>query len=217
MLGMPARCLQLRTSIHISASAVCLLPPSPLHRCPMPAQPGPTSQEGYPSSSPSVDAHSNDPFNSGNRRYYDNESDHVEYGRRDYRETYASNTSNSAVNDYDQNGTYEYRKLCCFFACFLCLTLSHLWFDLQHCKIPTPTPMSMDSVQRPRQNPPPGSRIGYDSLTPTFMENGGPAGAWEAYTAWSAERRIPYPPPHFLVRHAWPDSGSHMLHCHCRA
>ena len=40
--------------------------------------------------------------------------------------------------------------------------------------------------------PPPGSRMGYsDSSTPTFMEYGGPAGAREAYPAWSAERQIP--------------------------
>lgn len=77
----------------------------------MPARPGPTSQEGYPSSSPSVDAHSTDPFNSaGQRRYYDNESDHVDYGgRRDYRETYNSDISNPPVNDYDHNGNYDYR------------------------------------------------------------------------------------------------------------
>jgi len=75
----------------------------------MPARPGPASQEGYPSSSPSIDAHSNDPFNN-NRRYYDNESDHVEFGgRRDYRETYTSETSNAGLNDYDHNGNYDYR------------------------------------------------------------------------------------------------------------
>jgi hypothetical protein len=40
--------------------------------------------------------------------------------------------------------------------------------------------------------PPPGSRMGYsDSSTPTFMDYGGPAGAREAYPAWSAERQIP--------------------------
>jgi hypothetical protein len=40
--------------------------------------------------------------------------------------------------------------------------------------------------------PLPGSRMGYsDSSTPTFMEYGGPAGAREAYPAWSAERQIP--------------------------
>lgn len=52
-------------------------------------------------------------------------------------------------------------------------------------------------VQRPAPSseslgPPPGSRMGYpDSSTPTFMEYGGPAGAREAYPAWSAERQIP--------------------------
>jgi 1,3-beta-glucan synthase len=73
----------------------------------MPARAGPTSQEGYPSSSPSFDAHSTDPFNSSQgRRYYDNESDHVEFGgRREYRE---SDASHLAGNDYDPNGNYEY-------------------------------------------------------------------------------------------------------------
>jgi hypothetical protein len=34
--------------------------------------------------------------------------------------------------------------------------------------------------------------MGYpDSSTPTFMDYGGPAGAREAYPAWSAERQIP--------------------------
>ncbi|KIM41511.1 glycosyltransferase family 48 protein [Hebeloma cylindrosporum] len=139
----------------------------------MPARPGPASQEGYPSSSPSLDAHSNDPFNSANnnRRYYDNESDHVDYTRRDYRETYASDTSNTPGNDYDNNGNYEY--------------------PLQD------TDSDPDVYQRPAPSseslgPPPGSRVGYpDSSTPTFMDYGGPAGAREAYPAWSAERQIP--------------------------
>ena len=75
----------------------------------MPARRGPTSQEGYPSSSPS-DAHSIEPFAGGpQRRYYDNDSDNVEFGRREYRETYASDTSNPAVADYDNNGNYDYR------------------------------------------------------------------------------------------------------------
>ena len=80
----------------------------------MPARPGPSSQEGYPSSPPSADTHSNDPFNQG-RRYYDNDSDHVEFGRREYRETYASDSSNPAINDYDNNGNYDYRQPPFFF------------------------------------------------------------------------------------------------------
>jgi len=52
--------------------------------------------------------HSNDPFNSAQRRFYDNESDRVEFGRRDRRETYGSDSSNPAVNDYDQHGNYDY-------------------------------------------------------------------------------------------------------------
>jgi len=54
-----------------------------------------------------------------------------------------------------------------------------------------------DVYQRPAPSseslgPPPGGRMGYpDSSTPTFMDYGGPAGAREAYPAWSAERQIP--------------------------
>lgn len=81
----------------------------------MPARTGPTSQEGYPSSSPSFDAHSTDPFNSQGRRYYDNESDHVEFTGRQYRETYTSDASNPAGNDYDNHGNYEYRAPTFFF------------------------------------------------------------------------------------------------------
>lgn len=87
-------------------------PPLPSPPPSMPARPGPASQEGYPSSSPpSADAHSNDPFTSAQgRRYYDNESDNIDFGRREgYRETYASDGSNLGINDYDQNGTYDYR------------------------------------------------------------------------------------------------------------
>ena len=75
----------------------------------MSVRPGP-SQEGFPSSPPSVETHSNEHFNLA-KRYYDTESDHVEYvSRREYRETYNSDTSNPAVNDYDNNGNYEYRQ-----------------------------------------------------------------------------------------------------------
>jgi len=76
----------------------------------MPARPGPSSQEGYPSSPPSTDAHSNDPFNSSNnRRYYDNESDGVDYPRREYRD---SDTSHPPGNDYDNN---DYRESTLFY------------------------------------------------------------------------------------------------------
>ncbi|KAJ3501689.1 hypothetical protein NLJ89_g9224 [Agrocybe chaxingu] len=138
----------------------------------MPARPGPASQEGYPSSSPSFDAHSSDPFNSSNRHYNDNESDHVEFGgRRDYRETYASDTSNPAVNDYDHNGNYDY-------------PLQDTDSDPDvYGQRPAPSSESL---------PPTVSRTGYpDSSTPTFMEYAGPAGAREAYPAWSVERQIP--------------------------
>ena len=164
----------------------------------MPARAGPTSQEGYPSSSPSLDAHSNDPFNSSQgRRYYDNESDHVEFGGlREYRETYTSDTSNPAGNDYDHNGNYEYRTSTTIFLPFFRALFQFF------CSSPLLALQDTDSdpdvyVQRPAPSseslgPPPGSRMGYpDSSTPTFMEYGGPAGAREAYPAWSAERQIP--------------------------
>ncbi len=69
----------------------------------MPPRPGIPSQEGYPSSSPSLETHSNEHHNpTGQRRFYDTESDHVEYvSRREYRETYGSDNSNPAVNEYD--------------------------------------------------------------------------------------------------------------------
>ncbi|KAJ3536115.1 hypothetical protein NMY22_g6183 [Coprinellus aureogranulatus] len=75
-----------------------------------PARQGPTSYEGYPSSPPSMD-HNGDPFHHG-RRYYDNESaEHVDYNRpNDQRETYASDSSNPAVNEYDNGQNYEYRQ-----------------------------------------------------------------------------------------------------------
>ena len=40
--------------------------------------------------------------------------------------------------------------------------------------------------------PPGGGRMANsDSSTPTFVDYGGPAGAREAYPAWSSERHIP--------------------------
>ena len=121
----------------------------------MPARAGPASQEGYPSSSPSFDTHSNDPFNSSQgRRYYDNESDHVEFGgRRDYRETYASDASHLAGNEYDNNGNYEYRA---FSAHFFVLSLNRFFGSFllhQLSTIPTPILKSMVNVQHPRQSP----------------------------------------------------------------
>lgn len=120
------------------------------------ARPGPASQEGYPSSSPSLDAHSNDPFNpSQGRRYYDNESDHVEFGgRREYRETYTSDTSNPAGNDYDHNGTYDYRTPTIFLLLFFVLYLTSFVHILrQLSKIQTPILMFMLNVQLPHQSP----------------------------------------------------------------
>jgi 1,3-beta-glucan synthase len=160
----------------------------------MPARPGPASQEGYPSSSPSFDAHSNDPFNSQGRRYYDNESDHVEYvGRREYRETYTSDASHLGGNDYDNNGNYEYGAFSAHF-----FVLSPSFGSHRHLLALQDTDSDPEVYgQRPAPSseslgPPPGSRMGYpDSSTPTFMEYGGPAGAREAYPAWNAERQIP--------------------------
>jgi len=95
----------------------------------MPARPGPTSQESYPSPSPSADTHSNDPFSSqqahGRRGYYDNESD-IDYTRRDgYRETYGSNGSSPVIHDqgyYDTPHQYDmYRE----FLVFVCQSGSH--------------------------------------------------------------------------------------------
>lgn len=146
----------------------------------MPSRHGPISQahsqEGH-SSSPSVDNH-NDPFNNSHaaRRYYDNESDNAD--RRDTYATYASDSSNPALNDphfYDHNGTYD----------------------------PYP-PQDKDTdsdvdVYGPRYapsaeslGPPGGGRMANsDSSTPTFVDYGGPAGAREAYPAWSSDRQIP--------------------------
>lgn len=87
-----------------SRSAFISLPSHSRLSSSMPARPGPQSQEGYPSSSNSLETQQNDPFNSANqRRYYDNESDHVEYVPRDFRETQGSDSNH--VNDY-----YEYRE-----------------------------------------------------------------------------------------------------------
>ncbi|KAG6889590.1 1,3-beta-D-glucan synthase [Termitomyces sp. Mi166 len=136
---------------------------------------GPISQDGYPSSSspPSTD-NQHDPFSNSNsqRRYYDNESDNADY-RRD---TYASDSSNPALNDqnfYDQTGTYDpYPPQD---------TDSDV--DVYGQKY-TPSAESIGPPGQPRMGQP-------DSSTPTFMDYGGPAGAREAYPAWSSERQIP--------------------------
>ncbi|KAG6884155.1 1,3-beta-D-glucan synthase [Termitomyces sp. T159_Od127] len=135
---------------------------------------GPISQDGYPSSSPPSTDNQHDPFSNSNsqRRYYDNESDNVDYGRRD---TYASDSSNPGLNEqnfYDQNGTYDpYPPQD---------TDSDV--DVYGQKYP-PSAESISAGQ-PRMGQP-------DSSTPTFMDYGAPAGAREAYPAWSSERQIP--------------------------
>ena len=73
----------------------------------MAGRPDPRAQEGYTSPSPSSDPH--DPFsNSQERGYYDNESEHNDYGRRD---TYTSDGSQHGITDddryYDHHGPYD--------------------------------------------------------------------------------------------------------------
>ena len=97
------------------------------------ARPGPASQEGYPSSSSSLDAHSNDPFNSATRPYYDNESD--------------PDTSNSPGNDYDNNDNYEYRESSLFLASPSLVS----FLPPQPNKTPTPILMCTN-VQPPHQS-----------------------------------------------------------------
>ena len=153
------------------------------------------SHEGYISSSPSIDAHSTDPFAPAaqQQRYYDNESDNAEMGRRD---TFASDSSNAAITDpnYDErNANYEYYRehpLCTF-------------VSLPHSLVSSLTaPQDTDSdgdAYGPRYPPsaeslgPPGiGRIGNsESSTPTFVDLGGPAGAREPYPAWTTDRQIP--------------------------
>ncbi|TFK29456.1 1,3-beta-glucan synthase [Coprinopsis marcescibilis] len=133
----------------------------------MSARHGAPSQEGYPSSSPSND-HSNDPFNSTQRRFYDNESDHVEFGRRDHRETYASDSSNPGVNDYDNNGQYEY---------------------------PLDTDSDRENIYTARPAPSSES-LGPSAGRSTYLDTGAPAYEYnipprDAYPAWSADRQIP--------------------------
>jgi hypothetical protein len=163
----------------------------------MPArQPPPSqaaSQEGY-SSPPSIDNHS-DPFNNSHaaRRYYDNEFDN---DRRDTYATYASDSSNPALNDqnfYDHNGTYDpYRTS------FSSL-LSPCLVSLACLVVTAPQDKDTDSdvdVYGQRYppsaeslGPPQGGRMANSDST--FVDFSGPAGAREAYPAWGSERQIP--------------------------
>jgi len=117
----------------------------------MSVRPGP-SQEGFPSSPPSLEAHSNEHFNLA-KRYYDTESDHVEYvNRREYRETYNSDASNPAVNDYDNNGNYEYRQY--YFNLFYFTFFVFLKSSLQQkLMILILIPMYMDNVESHHKSP----------------------------------------------------------------
>ncbi|THH32853.1 hypothetical protein EUX98_g1321 [Antrodiella citrinella] len=139
----------------------------------MAGRPDPRSQEGiYPSSSPSSsDPH--DPFSNsqGEHVYYDNESDHNDYRARD---TYASDSSNHGYNDdgyYDNGGGYDP------YGAGQPDTDSEV--DVYGHKYAP----SAESLGAPR--------VGIsESSTPTFIDSG-PAGAREAYPAWSSERQIP--------------------------
>ncbi|KAK7680380.1 1,3-beta-D-glucan synthase [Cerrena zonata] len=137
----------------------------------MAGRPDPRSQEGpYTSPSPSSDPH--DPFsNSQERGYYDNDSEHNDYGRRD---TYTSDSSQHGITDedryYDHHGAYDPYG-------------------------PQPDTDSDVDVYGQKYAPSAESlgppRVGIsESSTPTFIEHG-PAGAREAYPAWSSERQIP--------------------------
>ncbi|KAF8635567.1 hypothetical protein AX15_000217 [Amanita polypyramis BW_CC] len=138
----------------------------------MPGPSGHPSHEGYASSSPSTDAHPADPFSAHQRRFYDNESD-AEYGRRD---TYASDSSNAAMNDttYDErNGNYEYYP-------------------------PQDTDSDGDvygqryAPSAESLGPPAVGRMGNsESSTPTFVDYGGSASVREPYPAWTPDRQIP--------------------------
>ncbi|KAI0072902.1 1,3-beta-glucan synthase [Panus rudis PR-1116 ss-1] len=136
----------------------------------MAARPDPRGQDGLYSSSPSSDPH--DPFTNQDPRYYDNESEHNDYGRRD---TYTSDSSNHGLNEddryYDHHvGAYDPYG-------------------------PQPDTDSDVDVYGQKYAPsaeslgPPRMGIS-ESSTPTFVDSG-PAGAREAYPAWGAERQIP--------------------------
>lgn len=154
----------------------------------MPARPGKSSQEGY-SSSPSTEAHLNDPFNS-QPRYYDNESDNVDYGRRD---TYASDTSHPGYNDpgyYDQNN-YDAYRMCfsrlCRWALDLSFSTRQLLQTLTRMAMCTANDMHLlQSLWRHRHvcN---ALRLFSESLKLST----GPAGVREDYPAWTVERQIP--------------------------
>ncbi|TFK75742.1 1,3-beta-glucan synthase [Pluteus cervinus] len=138
----------------------------------MPARPVPNSQEGFLSSSPSNEATPNDPYTVQGRRYYDNESDHIDYTRRD---TYASDGSNAGFNDqhyYDQNAHYDA-------------------YPQQDTDSDGDPYAQRYAPSNESLGPPPGFRGQSESSTPTFVDYQGPAGAREAYPAWSADRQIP--------------------------
>ncbi|TFK52998.1 1,3-beta-glucan synthase [Heliocybe sulcata] len=121
----------------------------------------------YPGSSPPSDPH--DPFASANQRYYDNDSDQADPYRR--RDTYASDSSDAALNDddryYDQGGNYgRYGN-----------PDTDSDVDVYGQKYAP----SAESLGPPRM----------ESSTPTFVDYGGPPGAREQYPAWTAERNIP--------------------------
>ncbi|KAJ7594205.1 1,3-beta-glucan synthase [Mycena floridula] len=126
-------------------------------------RPGKVSQEGYQSSSPSIEAHHTDPF-AQQPRYYDNESE-VEHGRRD---TYASDGSNAAHD----NGYYDQP------------------YDSYP---PADTDSDKDGVYGQRYGRSAeslGNMKSDPAHTSTFYDYA-PAGGPEAYPAWSTDRQIP--------------------------
>ncbi len=169
----------------------------------MPARPGLSSQESYPSPSASAGTHSDDPFGSahahGRRQYYDNDSDHIDYARRDgYRETYGSDGSNPALNDpsyYDNNNQFEgYREFT--FSPTASFLSPFNGFDCNAAPQDTDsdsgdvyarhhTGASTEFLGQPVPRP------GYDSSTPTFLDPGMPQGSRDAYPSWIPENNIP--------------------------
>ncbi|KDQ56816.1 glycosyltransferase family 48 protein [Jaapia argillacea MUCL 33604] len=130
---------------------------------------GPPQHEAmFPSSSPPT-ADSHEPFASTNQRYYDNDSDQGVY--RDRRDTYASDSSDVALNEddryYEQNGAYG--------------RYANQDTDSEADVYGQRYAPSAESLGPPRM----------ESVTPPFADYGGPPGAREQYPAWTAERDIP--------------------------
>jgi 1,3-beta-glucan synthase len=131
--------------------------------------------------------HNTDLYHGQGPRYYDNESaEQVDYNRpHDQRETYASDSSNPAVNEYDNGQNYGgYRQL----ASPRRPPLSHpdpssAMPDTDsdrdvYAERPAPSAESLEPAPRPL----------YEAPTPVYDYNIPPR---DAYPAWSADRQIP--------------------------